>query len=69
MPEQKRARLTEQYGLKEDEAILVSAEKETADYFEALVRLGAPSRLAAQWTATRLLPALKERDLSLTQSG
>ncbi len=62
MPGQKKARFVGDYGLTDDEAALMSSERETSEYFETLVRAnGASARTAAQWIASRLLPALKER--------
>jgi aspartyl-tRNA(Asn)/glutamyl-tRNA(Gln) amidotransferase subunit B len=60
MPEAKRDRFMTQYGLGRDEAILMSSERDLADYFESAARLCAPA-LAASWIAGQLLPALKER--------
>ncbi len=62
MPGPKRERLVREYGLTGDEAAQMSEDRETGDYFEALARAaGIPARTAAQWVASRLLPALKER--------
>jgi len=62
MPGRKRARFVEQYRLTQEEAALMSAEREVGEYFEALADEGAAPRTAAQWIAARLLPALKERN-------
>lgn len=70
MPGQKKARFAGEYGLSEDEAAQMSADRETGEYFEALVRTPqVPARLAAQWMASRLLPALRERGESPDQTA
>jgi aspartyl-tRNA(Asn)/glutamyl-tRNA(Gln) amidotransferase subunit B len=61
MPSQKKARFADQFKLTEEEAAQMSAERDLADYFEALVNAGITPRPAAQWMAGRFLPALKEQ--------
>ena len=64
MPARKRERLVEQYGLTHDEAALLTADRGLADYFEAAAAGAAdvPPRTVAQWIASQLVPALRERD-------
>ena len=64
MPARKRERFVREHGLTLDEATLMSAERETAEYFEATLRAGAAPRAAAQTMATQLLPALKDHGQS-----
>lgn len=64
MPAHKRERFVREHGLTLDEATLMSAERETAEYFEATLRAGAAPRAAAQTMATQLLPALKDHGQS-----
>ena len=61
MPTRKAERFKSQYGLTADEALFMSAERDQAEYFEALVGLKITPRTAAHWLSTQLLPALKER--------
>lgn len=62
MPGTKKARFVKHYGITDDEAAFMSAERETSEYFESLVAFkGISARTAAQWISARLLPALKER--------
>lgn len=68
MPDQRQARFASAYGLLDDEAAQMSAERDVAEYFEAVVQEQVPSRLAAQWIATRLLPALRERGQTPAES-
>lgn len=62
MPAQKQARFVRQYGLTEEEASLMSAERDVADYFETIADKGVNTRIGAQWISGRLLPALKEKN-------
>ena len=64
MPARKAERFKAQYGLTADEALFMSAERDHAEYFEALVGLKITPRTAAHWLSTQLLPALKERSQS-----
>jgi len=68
MPAKKAERFTAQYGLTADEAQMMSAERDLAEYFEALVGERIAPRTAAHWLATQLLPALKERSQGLAES-
>jgi len=68
MPAQKQARFIRDYQLSEEEAALMSADRDTADYFEALVQEQIPARTASQWIATRLLPTLRERQEELSET-
>ena len=61
MPRQRRERLVKQYGLTEEEAALVSAERDVAEYFELVADRSSSPRTAAHWVATQLVPALKEK--------
>jgi aspartyl-tRNA(Asn)/glutamyl-tRNA(Gln) amidotransferase subunit B len=49
LPAARRARLVEQYGLSAQDATDLAAERETADYFEAVVGAGAEAKPAANW--------------------
>ncbi len=62
MPAAKAERFTSLHGLTREEALQMSSERDVAQYFEAALKHGAPSRLAAQWTATQLIPLLKDRE-------
>lgn len=67
MPTQKRERFVKQYGLSPEDAALMSGEREVADYFEATAQACSAPR-AAQWLATQLLPALREREQTLADT-
>ena len=60
MPDRKKERFLTQYGLALEDATLMSAERDVADYFEGTAK-GCSAPRAAQWVAGQLLPMLKER--------
>jgi aspartyl-tRNA(Asn)/glutamyl-tRNA(Gln) amidotransferase subunit B len=66
LPQEKRSRFMTQYGLSEYDAILLSAQKELADYYETVVGV-APTepKLAANWVASELLGALNQANLTI----
>ncbi|MDZ4163621.1 MAG: Asp-tRNA(Asn)/Glu-tRNA(Gln) amidotransferase subunit GatB [Smithellaceae bacterium] len=68
LPARKAERFKEQYGLTADEALLMSAERDLAEYFEAVVARKIAPRTATHWLATQLLPALKERNQGLAET-
>ena len=49
LPAQRRARFQEAHGLSEYDARLLTEDRATADYFEAVVAAGAPAKQAANW--------------------
>lgn len=68
MPAQKQERFASKYGLADDEAAQMSAELDVAQYFEAVAGENVQPRLAAQWIAARLLPALRESGKNLAET-
>lgn len=68
MPARKAKRFQAQYALSADEALLMSAERDLAEYFEAVVARKIAPRTATHWLATQLLPALKERNQGLAET-
>jgi len=59
LPQQRRERFLSDYGLPEDDATILTAEREMADYFEASLKSGAPAKKVANWIMTELLRELK----------
>lgn len=55
MPRVRQERFVKQYDFKENIAGELCADRETADYFEALVEKQVPARLAANWTREEAL--------------
>ena len=71
LPDQKRARLMAEHGLKDYDAGVLTAEVEAADYFEAVARGGPGGRsgkLAANWVINELFGRLKGDGLTLAES-
>jgi len=68
MPSQKADRFIKHYALTPEEAVMMSAERDLSEYFEAVVRHQISSRTVTHWIATQLLPALKERNQNITDT-
>ena len=68
MPGSKAERFSRQYGLTREEAVLMSAERDVSEYFEEVVKTRVPPRTGAHWLATQLLPALRERNQTISDT-
>ncbi len=68
LPEARRARFESQYGLKADEASLLTTSRALADFFEATAAACGAPKAAANWIVRDLLRELKERDLEIEQT-
>jgi aspartyl-tRNA(Asn)/glutamyl-tRNA(Gln) amidotransferase subunit B len=69
LPDQKAARLASQYGLPVYDAGVLSASRELADYYEAVVRAApADPKLAANWVMGELAAALNKESLEVGAS-
>jgi aspartyl-tRNA(Asn)/glutamyl-tRNA(Gln) amidotransferase subunit B len=69
LPDQKAARLAEQYGLSAYDAGVLSASRELADYYEAVAReVPKEPKLAANWVMGELAAALNRDGLEITES-
>ena len=68
MPAQKISRFIADFGLTPDEAAAMSAERDLAAFFEAVLEHDLPARMAAGWIVTQLIPALRERQQTLDQT-
>ncbi|MGQ0529186.1 MAG: Asp-tRNA(Asn)/Glu-tRNA(Gln) amidotransferase subunit GatB [Panacagrimonas sp.] len=67
LPEAKRSRFIEQYGLSKYDATVLTGESALADYYETVVRLsGADSKMCSNWVTGDLLGALNKlgKDIS-----
>jgi aspartyl-tRNA(Asn)/glutamyl-tRNA(Gln) amidotransferase subunit B len=60
LPGAKLARFVSEYGIAAYDAGVLTATRTLADYFEAVVRAGAPARAAASWISVELLRRLKD---------
>jgi len=68
LPAAKRQRFIEQYELSAYDANVLSAGRELADYFEAVVADCQDPKIAANWVQVELLGLLNRNELSLSQS-
>ncbi|NLV24395.1 MAG: Asp-tRNA(Asn)/Glu-tRNA(Gln) amidotransferase subunit GatB [Deltaproteobacteria bacterium] len=68
MPAVRAGRFVGQFGFSTEEAAYLSADPETAQYFEEVVAAGVAARTAMHWLTTQLLPAVKERGGELRQT-
>jgi aspartyl-tRNA(Asn)/glutamyl-tRNA(Gln) amidotransferase subunit B len=64
LPDQRKARFIEQYELPEYDAVLLTADREVAEYFEETVKCGAQAKKASNWIMTELLRGLKGEAIS-----
>jgi aspartyl-tRNA(Asn)/glutamyl-tRNA(Gln) amidotransferase subunit B len=67
LPDAKKARFIADYGLTVEDAGVLVAERETADFFEAVAK-GRDARLAANWVMSELFARLNRAELALARS-
>jgi aspartyl-tRNA(Asn)/glutamyl-tRNA(Gln) amidotransferase subunit B len=60
LPEAKRARFVSSFGITLYDAEVLTGTQALADYFESVVKAGAPGKAAANWMQTELLRGLKD---------
>jgi len=60
LPEARRERFVAGYALSAYDAAVLTATRALADYFEAVVKAGAPAKTSANWIATELLRRLND---------
>jgi aspartyl-tRNA(Asn)/glutamyl-tRNA(Gln) amidotransferase subunit B len=68
LPEAKRARFVTAYGITPYDAEVLTSTQALADYFEAVVKAGAPGKAAANWMQTELLRGLKDSGKEINAS-
>ena len=68
LPDEKRARFVQDYGLSEYDASVLTAELANADYFEAVATEAGDGKLAANWVINELFGRLKKEDHTIEQS-
>jgi aspartyl-tRNA(Asn)/glutamyl-tRNA(Gln) amidotransferase subunit B len=69
LPDAKKQRFKEQYGLDDENAGILTSSRQLADYFEALVKASlCEAKLCANWMTGDLLGALNKADLDITDS-
>ena len=67
LPADKRKRFVEVLGLSEYDASVLAADKDRADYFEAVIE-GADAKLSANWVNNELFGRLNKEGLGITES-
>ena len=65
LPDARRERFTEQYGLSRYDAEVLTAERPVADYFEACVRAYPAAKTVANWVTGELFRLLKAADAGI----
>ncbi len=68
LPDAKRNRFVEQYGLSAEDAAQLTLERPTADYFETTARACDDAKLAANWINVELAALLNRENLGIAQS-
>jgi len=61
LPEAKRARFVDSYGITTYDVELLTSTRAIGEYFEAAVRAGAPGKAASNWILTELIRWLNEK--------
>jgi aspartyl-tRNA(Asn)/glutamyl-tRNA(Gln) amidotransferase subunit B len=69
LPNAKKLRFRDQYGLDEENAGILTSSRQLADYFEALVKESScEAKICANWMTGDLLAALNKADLDVSES-
>jgi aspartyl-tRNA(Asn)/glutamyl-tRNA(Gln) amidotransferase subunit B len=68
LPASRRARFVSEYGLREYDAQVLTAERATSEYFEQVVAASGDARAAANWVMGDLAALLKSADKSIAES-
>lgn len=63
LPEQRRSRYVEEYGLPEYDAFILTSSKKTADYFDETVRLGAAPKTVSNWLMGDIAKLVNDKEL------
>ncbi|WP_407399818.1 Asp-tRNA(Asn)/Glu-tRNA(Gln) amidotransferase subunit GatB [Anaerovibrio sp.] len=68
LPDARKARLEEQYGLSAYDAGIITSSREMAEYFDAVIETGADAKLAANWMMGDLAKNLNAEGLEISAS-
>jgi aspartyl-tRNA(Asn)/glutamyl-tRNA(Gln) amidotransferase subunit B len=68
MPDDKVARYVDELGLKRYDALVITAQKEMAYYFEAMLEAGAPAKSSVTWLTSELQGRLNKVGLDIEHS-
>ncbi len=64
LPDERKQRLSEEYDLPDYDAVLLTADREVADYFEEVVKEGGVPKKVSNWMMTELMRELKGEEIS-----
>jgi aspartyl-tRNA(Asn)/glutamyl-tRNA(Gln) amidotransferase subunit B len=67
LPDEKKARFIRDYGVTPYDAMVLTLEKESADYYEAVAK-GRDAKIAANWVINELFGRLNKEGLDVTKS-
>jgi aspartyl-tRNA(Asn)/glutamyl-tRNA(Gln) amidotransferase subunit B len=67
LPDVKRRRFTDEYGLPEYDADLLTSERATAEWFEKAVKAGAPPKVVSNWMMGELSKLLNEENRTIEE--
>ncbi|MGH1412992.1 MAG: Asp-tRNA(Asn)/Glu-tRNA(Gln) amidotransferase subunit GatB [Pelagimonas sp.] len=68
LPDEKKARFVNDFGLSEYDASVLTAETESADFFEKVAGDSGDGKLSANWVINELFGRLKKEDHDITES-
>lgn len=68
LPGSRRNRFVNEYGLREYDAQVLTAERSTAEFFEEVVKTSGDARAAANWVMGDLAALLKDAEKEITES-
>jgi aspartyl-tRNA(Asn)/glutamyl-tRNA(Gln) amidotransferase subunit B len=68
LPDAKSQRFQQQYGLSEYDAQVLAAQRDAADFYEAVVRESGDAKLSANWVMVDLQAVLNKTDLGIARS-
>ncbi|NPA50974.1 MAG: Asp-tRNA(Asn)/Glu-tRNA(Gln) amidotransferase subunit GatB, partial [Epsilonproteobacteria bacterium] len=68
LPDEKVARYVNELKIKKDDALIITAQKELADFFEEVVKEGVNPQSGANWLNSELMGRLKKLSLDITSS-
>ena len=68
LPDEKKARFVNDYGMKEYDANVLTASLETAHYFEKMMHHGISTKAATTWLSVELQARLNDRSMSIESS-
>ncbi len=68
LPEARRQRFMDQYGLGIQDAVSLISSRELADYYEAVAKVSGDAKLSANWVMGELTAALKKENIEITEA-